>query len=350
MLKARRKTVVAVLATLVMAVMFVGTDAASAAPTRGADQTGGYIYQDNRAPGGPTFTIRNAPTTILNAPDDDTEANVTLPFTFNFYGVNRSVMTVGVNGAVVFPGSQQVSFVNQAFSAANQDMIAPLWDDWQVFGRIGTGLSGTAPNRVFTVHWDDVRPFGGLPADAVDFQMQLFERGSVIEFHYLEVESDVSHDLGVSATVGIDHGATSNLQYSFNAASLVNNRAIRFTPVRCQGQVPTFTGTFGPDVINGTAGPDVIVALSGNDTVNTGAGNDIVCAGDGNDVVNLGADNDKANGDNGNDTLSGRGGNDRLDGGANADTLRGGAGLGDVCLGRTGIDNAAGCESLSGVP
>jgi Ca2+-binding RTX toxin-like protein len=349
MVKAHRKTMVAVLATLVMAVMFVGTDAASAAPARATDQTGGYVYQDNRAPGGPSFTFRNASTTILTAGADDLTANVTLPFAFNYYGVNRSVMTVSVNGAVAFPGSQGISFVNQPLSANNQDMIAPMWDDWVVFGRVGTGASGTAPNRVFTVHWDDVRPFGGSVAEAVDFQMQLYENGR-IEFDYLDVESGSAHGRGVSATVGIDHGSTSNLQYSFDAASLVNNRAIRFTPVRCQGQVPTFTGTFGPDVINGTAGPDVIVALSGNDTVNTGSGNDIVCAGDGNDIVNLGADNDKANGDNGNDTLSGRGGNDRLDGGANNDTLRGGAGFGDVCLGRTGLDNAAGCESLSGVP
>ena len=339
---------VAVVATLMMGVLLVGTDAASAAPTRATDQTGGYVYEDNRAPGGPTFNLRNAPTTLTFADVDDGEVNVSLPFNFPYYGVNRTTMTVSPNGAVVFPGSQQVSFGNSALSVNNQDMIAPMWDDWVVFGRVGTGVSGSAPNRVFTVHWDDVRPFAGAAADAVDFQLQLFERGN-IEFHYLEVESDVARDLGNSATVGIDHGATSNLQYSLNAPSLLNNRAIRFRPVRCQGLVPTFTGTFGPDAIPGTAGVDVIVALSGNDSISTGAGNDVVCAGDGNDNVNLGANNDRAEGGNGNDQLSGRGGNDRLDGGANRDALRGGPGV-DVCIGRTGVDAASGCESISGVP
>jgi len=342
---------VAVVATLMMGVLLVGTDAASAAPTRATDQTGGYVYEDNRAPGGPTFNFRNAPT-VLTFTDgvDDGYANVALPFSFNYYGVNRTSMNVSPNGAIRFPSSVGgLSFVNANLGVANSDMIAPMWDDWVVFGQVSTGVSGSAPSRVFTVHWDDVRPFGGSNADSVDFQMQLFENGR-IEFHYLDVESSASHDRGVSATVGIDHGATSNLQYSFNASSLVDNRAIRFRPVRCQGHVPTITGTFGPDAIAGTAGIDVIVALSGNDTISTGAGNDIVCAGDGNDTVNLGADNDRTEGGNGNDTLSGRGGNDRLDGGAHADTLRGGPGLGDVCIGRTGFDNAAGCESVSGVP
>jgi Ca2+-binding RTX toxin-like protein len=321
----------------------------SGAPARGSDQTGGYIYQDNRTVGGPSFTFRNAPTTILTVGQDDVSANVVLPFAFKYYGVNRTSMAVSVNGAVVFPSGGSVSFVNQPLSGNNQDMIAPMWDDWVVFGRVGTGLSGTAPNRVFTVHWDDVRPFGGVAADAVDFQLQLYENGR-IEFHYLDAESAASWDRGVGATIGIDHGATSNLQYSFNTASLLDSRSIRFSPVRCQGLIPTRTGTFGPDVISGTAGVDVIVSLSGNDTISTIGGNDVVCAGDDNDNVNLGAGNDQAFGQNGNDVLSGTGGNDRLDGGNNADRLLGGTGFGDVCLGRAGVDTASGCESLSGVP
>jgi Ca2+-binding RTX toxin-like protein len=341
----------AVVATLMMAVLMVGTDAASAAPARGSDRTGGYIYQDNRVVGGPTFNFRNAPDQLVfTNGTDDGYANVALPFAFKFYGVNRTAMNVSPNGAIRFPSSNTgLSFVNQDLGVANNDMIAPMWDDWVVFGQVSTGQSGSAPNRVFTVHWDDMRPFGGVAADAVDFQMQLFENGR-IEFHYLDVESAASWDRGVGATIGIDHGATSRLQYSFNSASLLDNRVIRFSPVRCQGLIPTITGTFGPDVISGTAGVDVIVALSGNDTVSTLGGNDVVCAGDDNDNVNLGAGNDQAYGQNGNDVLAGTGGNDRLDGGNNSDRLLGGTGFGDVCLGRTGVDSASGCESLSGVP
>jgi Ca2+-binding RTX toxin-like protein len=345
----RRGAAAAVVAALVTALLFVGSDPASAASTTGTDQTGGYIYRDSRAPGGPTFHIRSAPTTLPFATfDDDTEVNVTLPFPFDFYGVARTETTVSPNGAVVFPGSQQVSASNSTLSGNVQDMIAPLWDDWQVFGRVGTGLAGSAPNRVFTVYWHDMRspnPF----SSSVDFQLQLFEHGDAIEFHYIDAATGDSHSQGASATIGIDHGTTSALQYSFNSASLANGRAIRFNPVFCDGLVPTITGTFGPDIIVGLAGNDVIMALTGADVVNSGGGNDRVCLGSGNDTADLGTGNDRGFGEAGDDTLRGRGGLDRLDGGPNADTLRGGTGV-DVCLGRGGIDVAFDCETVTGVP
>jgi Ca2+-binding RTX toxin-like protein len=351
-MKSRKSAAVGVALIVVTAVLLLTPGVASAAQPRGSDRIGAYVYHDDRSAAGPNFNFRNAPNALAFADVDDGEVNVTLPFAFNFYGINRTTMTVSPNGAVVFPQGQQISFVNRNFNTdalANQEMIAPMWDDWVIFGQVSTGLSGNSPNRVFTVHWDDVRPFGGSNADSVDFQLQLFENGDRIEFHYLDVESSASHDRGVSATVGIDNDTTSRLQYSFNATSLVNNRAIRFSPVRCNNQIPTITGGFGADAINGTAGVDIIAALSGNDTVTTLGGNDIVCGGDGNDTIRLGAGNDRAVGENGHDTMYGAGGNDRLDGGANNDALRGGPGS-DVCLGRTGFDTASGCEAVSGVP
>ena len=280
---------------------------------------------------------------------DDGEADVPLPFAFDFYGNSFASVTVSPNGAVAFPSGQAVSFVNADLATVSQNMIAPLWDDWVVSGQVSTGLSGVAPNRVFTIHWDDVRPFGGSAADAVDFQLQLFEQGDVIEFHYLEVESSVTLDLGLSATIGIDNGATSQLQYSFNEASLVNGRAIRFAPVFCEGQTPTITGTFGPDAIVGTAGDDVIVTLSGNDTVATGPGNDRVCSGSGDDVVNFGGGNDRGQGGNGLDRMNGQGGADFLNGGTGPDVLQGGSGP-DICVGGPGIDSGGGCESRTSIP
>ena len=335
---------------LVGAVLMWAPSPAAAAPALGTDAAGGYVYLDDRAPGGPTFTIRNAPTVLtFVGGTDDGEANVALPFAFDFYGNSYATVTVSPNGAVVFPAGQAVSFVNADLATVSQTMIAPLWYDWVVSGQVSTGVSGVAPTRVFTIHWDDVRPFGGSAADAVDFQLQLFEQGDVIEFHYLEVESSATLDLGLGATIGIDNGATSRLQYSFNEASLVNGRAIRFSPVFCEGQTPTLTGTFGPDALVGTAGDDVIVTLSGNDTVATGPGNDRVCSGSGDDVVNLGGGGDRALGGNGLDRMNGQGGADFLNGGTGPDVLQGGGGP-DICVGGPGIDFGSGCESRTSIP
>lgn len=337
-------TIVALLGALVG---ILGAPGAGA--TQGVDQVGGYIFKDSLQPGGPTFLPRNANTPLTFANTDDGEATVALPFSFDFYGVTRSAMTVSPNGAVVFPGAQEVSFANAALSTRNQDMIAPLWDDWVVNGDVSTGLSGTAPNRVYVVDWDDVRPFGGTAADAVDFQLQLYENGDHIEFHYIDTDSDAVHTRGSSATVGIDHLNVSDLQYSLNTASISDGLAIRFSPVFCGGLRPTVTGTFGPDIINGTAGNDVILALGGNDVVDAGEGDDLVCGAGGDDVIDLRGGNDRSLGGRGNDRLFGRAGNDILDGGPGNDILKGGKDL-DICVGGAGVDSAASCESLSSIP
>ncbi|SFP40562.1 Hemolysin-type calcium-binding repeat-containing protein [Geodermatophilus dictyosporus] len=90
---------------------------------------------------------------------------------------------------------------------------------------------------------------------------------------------------------------------------------------RCQGLVPTITGTDGDDVLTGTDGADVIVGLDGDDVVTAGNADDVVCGGAGEDALS---------GGNGADVLLGGFGPDTLDGGAGDDALVGGPGDGDV--------------------
>jgi predicted extracellular nuclease len=86
---------------------------------------------------------------------------------------------------------------------------------------------------------------------------------------------------------------------------------------RCNGLVPTITGTAGDDVLRGTDGADVVMGLGGNDTITGGNADDVVCGG---------AGDDRLTGDNGVDVLLGGFGDDRLDGGNGDDTLVGGPG------------------------
>jgi len=107
---------------------------------------------------------------------------------------------------------------------------------------------------------------------------------------------------------------------------------------RCQGLLPTITGTNGADVLRGTNEADVIMGLGGNDTITGGNADDVICGGDG---------NDRLTGDNGNDVLSGGFGVDTLDGANGDDTLIGGPAAGDVLnQGRgTGSSTHDGVES-----
>jgi predicted extracellular nuclease len=93
---------------------------------------------------------------------------------------------------------------------------------------------------------------------------------------------------------------------------------------RCQGLLPTITGTSGDDVLVGTAGADVIMGLGGDDVLTAGKGEDIVCGGAGNDSL---AGND------GEDVLSGGFGDDVLDGGQGDDVLIGGPGTDEFVQG-----------------
>ena len=106
---------------------------------------------------------------------------------------------------------------------------------------------------------------------------------------------------------------------------------------RCQGLLPTITGTNGDDVLRGTNGVDVIMGLGGNDVITGGNGNDVICGGAGNDTVS---------GDNGDDVLSGGFGNDTLNGANGDDTLIGGPGTDVLIQGRgTGSATQEGVES-----
>jgi predicted extracellular nuclease len=106
---------------------------------------------------------------------------------------------------------------------------------------------------------------------------------------------------------------------------------------RCQGLLPTITGTNGDDVLRGTASVDVIMGLGGDDVLTGGNGNDVICGGAGNDALS---------GDNGDDVLSGGSGNDTLNGANGDDVLIGGPGTDVLTQGRgTGSATQEGVES-----
>lgn len=109
-------------------------------------------------------------------------------------------------------------------------------------------------------------------------------------------------------------------------------------------------GTDGRDVITGRGGRDVIEARGGRDIICGGRGSDNIFSGAGNDSVHAGRGNDKVRGGGGADTLRGRNGSDTLIGGVAGDVLRGGSG-GDTLKGGKGFDTLhgdAGGDTASG--
>jgi predicted extracellular nuclease len=106
---------------------------------------------------------------------------------------------------------------------------------------------------------------------------------------------------------------------------------------RCQGLLPTITGSNGDDVLVGTARVDVIMGLGGDDVITGGNEKDVICGG---------AGTDRVSGDNGDDVVSGGFGDDDVHGGNGNDTLIGGPGTDALVQGRgTGRAEQDGAES-----
>ncbi|HEC34122.1 MAG TPA: DUF11 domain-containing protein [Chloroflexi bacterium] len=196
----------------------------------------GYTYADSSEPDGPLFEWVDATDGTPLGLSDDGETNVTLPFTFNFYGDDSTDLRVGNNGGLLFNAtSGDLPYTNASLDTTSvSNLIVPFWDDIdEETGDVYYKTVGTAPHRRFVVEWYD-RPhykFGGGAGNAT-FELILYERTNNIKFQYQDVVfGDTTYpywDYGGSATVGIRQTGSNYLQYSYNTAVLTDGLSICF--------------------------------------------------------------------------------------------------------------------------
>ncbi|HRQ63285.1 MAG TPA: hypothetical protein PKZ76_00215 [Xanthomonadaceae bacterium] len=180
------------------------------------------------------FIDISATGTPLNLTDDG-EANVTMPFTFTFYGTTSNLVRIGNNGGILFATTTgDVAFTNTALpNAAHPLTIFPFWDDLdEETGNVYHQTLGTAPDRVFVVQWHERPHFpGSIISEHVTFQALLFEGSGEILFQYADVDfGDPALNGGASATVGLNKNDTTAVQFSFNSAALSDGMAILWRP------------------------------------------------------------------------------------------------------------------------
>jgi hypothetical protein len=173
-----------------------------------------------------------AGTTNLNFNQDEQVITANLGFTFNYYGTNFTKIGVSSNGNAQFGGTN-TAYKNVAIpDTANPDaLLAIFWDDLDPTqgGGIYTNLTGTAPNRVFTIEWRDIRHYG-LGNSGATFEIQLTETTNHIWFIYQDTTfGDATINNGLSATSGIENltGSAGN-QYSYNTAVLTAGKVLHF--------------------------------------------------------------------------------------------------------------------------
>jgi hypothetical protein len=221
--------------------------------TRGPD-AGGYVATDSAVYSFIDISAGGSGTSVLSGTDDGS-VPLTLPFPFQFYGQNYTMVCVSSNGALYFIasaaacGSAPNDFANTDLTVApppnDAAALLPFWSDL-TFAVPGAGAViyqtlGTPGTRRFVVQWNNAYPQGSQ--NPVTFEAVLFEAGNKVLFQYQNVElgaGDPNSQAG-RATIGIHNsgGLQSGQQipWSYDARVLANSTALQFS------NQPTIVGT-----------------------------------------------------------------------------------------------------------
>jgi hypothetical protein len=138
-------------------------------------------------------------TTVPTAIGDNVISNpIDIGFTFAYGSNSYNQIKISSNGYITL-GTQPGSDSYNALGSTTCPVVAPLWDDTYLQGSAQYLLSGTAPNRVFTVQFTGVK----WPTNSVtsfSYQVRLHE-DRTIEFIY---GPGVGMPLNASASIGIN--------------------------------------------------------------------------------------------------------------------------------------------------
>ncbi len=195
--------------------------------------------------------------------DDNRSNPVEIGFDFWYNGVRYTEVSISTNGYIDFsastndggPTGAAYGYVNTQFTAPNGTLlaIAPFYDDQTTQGgndplgnSIRTLTSGVAPNRIFTVEWNDMAVYQNT-TPSLTYQVKLYESNGIIEFLYSTMTTgtaNFSYSCGINGptmsanptpaqlkcqqtanTATFNDGEQNNL----NAMPAANSR-IRFTP------------------------------------------------------------------------------------------------------------------------
>ncbi|KAA3596298.1 MAG: hypothetical protein DWQ06_15620 [Calditrichaeota bacterium] len=197
-------------------------------PASGGPDVYGYIWESS-LDGTVPFNyvdISGDPNTVNQNLTDDSFASVTIPFNFNYYGTNETVINICSNGWMNFGagnGNTSLGFNGVWPNAAVPNgVVSPFWDDLNPSsGGQVLYLDDSATNNRVIIQWNGVVAFGGTVP--MSFQIHLYTDGT-IEFHYLDMdENDV-----VSATVGWENQAGDDgIAITDNAPFVSDNLAVR---------------------------------------------------------------------------------------------------------------------------
>jgi hypothetical protein len=147
--------------------------------------------------------------------DDVFSPSITIPFTFNYYGTLYSQLVVTTNGIVSFTGIFDgccfgEAFPNTTLNAAGDEFIALAQTDLEAYsatpgtnGSIYYATVGSAPNRVFVVHFQAVSTCCSGTPD-VTGEVQLYETTNEIKIVVGSINLTRTTTMGVTRGNGTE--------------------------------------------------------------------------------------------------------------------------------------------------
>jgi hypothetical protein len=138
---------------------------------------------------------------------------VPLGFTFNYNGTDYTQISISCNGFIAMGATVTTSntaistgTTNNVIVAMNRDLIS------RTGGTLLSAMSGTAPNRVFTVQWAGYRRNNSQAVnDTLNFQIKLYETTNLITFNY---GHSYTVTASLAATVQVGLRGASNTEYT----------------------------------------------------------------------------------------------------------------------------------------
>lgn len=167
--------------------------------------------------------------------DDGYSAPVAIGFQFSYAGATYDSFQVSTNGFIRLGEGLTNATASNALAGTLRRIIAPLWDDLSVADSASLTyvLTGSAPNRVLTVEWRNVKWIYSATTANAEFQLKLYENGNKIEFLYGNfgtVATTVTASIGLSdnSTIGTANRATGTF-LSLNIGGVATTRTFYAT-------------------------------------------------------------------------------------------------------------------------
>jgi hypothetical protein len=141
--------------------------------------------------------------------DDVASSVITFPSNFGFIYMGTRYTQFSINSNGQFRFGSTVIAGGSASPGASIALLAPMGGDnaIQATGKAHFLLSGTAPNRTFTVEWNDLRiPFSSTAATGSVIQLVLSESNGSFEYRYGAV---FNNSTSITRPIFMSNGAAS---------------------------------------------------------------------------------------------------------------------------------------------